>query len=101
VPITVGSVPDSRSGQRIEERGDAVEQRGAADVEDVGMPRTGDLDQRSRGREGVGEALRVGQGTRASFDPCTIKVGTETRGRGQAGGVGLARRPRAPRPAVQ
>ncbi len=69
VPITVGSVSGSRPGERVEERGDAVEQRGAADVEDVGMPRTGDLDQRSRGREGVGEALGVGQGDEGVVRP--------------------------------
>ena len=69
VPITVGSVPGSRPGQRVEERGDAVEQGGAADVEDVGMPRTGDLDQRSRSREGVGEALGVGQGDEGVVRP--------------------------------
>ena len=45
------------------------EQRGTADVEDVGMPRTGDLDERSRSREGVGEALRVGQGDEGVVRP--------------------------------
>ncbi len=69
VPIAVAAVPESRPGQSVEERGDAVEQLGTADVEDVGMPRTGDLDQRSRGRKGVGEALRVGQGDEGVVRP--------------------------------
>jgi hypothetical protein len=69
VPITVGSVRDSGPGERIEERGDAVEQRGPADLEDVGMPRTGHLDERHRDREGVGEALRVGQGDQGVVRP--------------------------------
>jgi hypothetical protein len=69
VPTTVGSVAGSGSGERIEERGDAVEQGGAADVEDIGMARTSDLDQRSRGREGIGEALGVGQGDEGVVRP--------------------------------
>jgi hypothetical protein len=69
VPITVESVSSSRPGERVEEGGDAVEQRGATDVEDVGMPRTGDLDQRSRGRKGVGEAPGVGQGDEGIVRP--------------------------------
>ena len=61
VPLTAGIVPVSATRQRVEEHGDAVDQLGAADVEDVGMPRTGDLDQRGHRREGLGQALHVGQ----------------------------------------
>jgi hypothetical protein len=69
VPITVGSGSGSRAGERVEERGDTVEKGRATDVEDIDMPRTGDLDQRSRGCEGVGEALGVGQGDKGVVRP--------------------------------
>jgi hypothetical protein len=55
-----GRISGRRDG--VEKGRDPVEQLAAADVEDVGMPRAGDLDERSGGREGDGEALGVGRG---------------------------------------
>jgi hypothetical protein len=81
VPIAVGAVPDSRIGHGVEKGGDAVEQIGTADFEDVGMPRTGDLDQGRRSREGVGEALGVGHG-----DEGIVRPVYDQRRHGDAGG---------------
>jgi hypothetical protein len=50
------------TGHIVEERSDAVDQLGATDVEDVGVPRTGDLDQRRGGGKRIGQASGVGQG---------------------------------------
>jgi hypothetical protein len=53
----------ARSTRRgiVEERGDPVEQLGPADVEDVGVPRPGDLDERGGRGERAGQALGIGK----------------------------------------
>src|SRR5512135_2689229 len=59
----------SRRDRLIQERRDAVEQGGAADVDDVGVAGAGDFDHGGRAREGPAQAPGVGQGDEGVLVP--------------------------------